>query len=412
MSIGDNGCGIPQENLEKIFDPFFTTKEVGKGTGQGLAIARSIVVEKHGGQIEVLSEVGKGTRFVLRLPIAGRPRVQRMSRILFVDDEQPVLDALRTRLHRMSGKWQMKFVDSGERALDELDRDPYDVIVTDMRMPGMDGAQLLQTASTRWPETIRIVLSGYAELQQTTRLVPVAHQYLSKPCESPVLENVIDRCVQLHELLRRPQLRASVGRIRKLPAMPRTYAKLQEALAAEDVNVHEIARIISADTTIAARMLQIVNSAFFRLARRITNVEQAVTYLGYSAVRNLVMCAEVFSLGRKRARAAAWTSSRCKRTRCASRPRRSRSNKTPLADDAMLAGLVHDIGYWMLIRNRPTISRNRSMSLRAKAFPCTRRRSRSSAPRTPRSEPICSACGACPTPSSRRSRTTHATAGR
>jgi PAS domain S-box-containing protein len=72
IAIGDNGCGIAPENLEKIFDPFFTTKEVGRGTGQGLAIARSIVVDKHGGDISVESNVGVGTRFVLRLPIAGR----------------------------------------------------------------------------------------------------------------------------------------------------------------------------------------------------------------------------------------------------------------------------------------------------------------------------------------------------
>jgi len=74
ITIEDNGCGIPAQNLEKIFDPFFTTKEVGKGTGQGLAIARSIVAEKHAGHIEVQSEMGRGTRFVIRLPIAGRQK--------------------------------------------------------------------------------------------------------------------------------------------------------------------------------------------------------------------------------------------------------------------------------------------------------------------------------------------------
>jgi signal transduction histidine kinase len=72
IRISDNGCGIPPENLSKVYDPFFTTKEVGRGTGQGLTITHSILVEKHGGDIGVQSEVGVGTEFVLRLPIAGR----------------------------------------------------------------------------------------------------------------------------------------------------------------------------------------------------------------------------------------------------------------------------------------------------------------------------------------------------
>jgi two-component system NtrC family sensor kinase len=75
IAITDNGCGIAQENIDKIFDPFFTTKEVGRGTGQGLAIARAIVVDKHGGQLDVTSEPGAGTRFTLKLPVAGRAKV-------------------------------------------------------------------------------------------------------------------------------------------------------------------------------------------------------------------------------------------------------------------------------------------------------------------------------------------------
>jgi signal transduction histidine kinase len=74
IAIGDNGCGIAAENIEKIFDPFFTTKEVGRGTGQGLSIARSIVVDRHGGAIEVRSEVGVGTQFLMRLPVHGNAR--------------------------------------------------------------------------------------------------------------------------------------------------------------------------------------------------------------------------------------------------------------------------------------------------------------------------------------------------
>jgi two-component system, NtrC family, sensor kinase len=76
IDFADNGCGIPAENLEKIFDPFFTTKEVGRGTGQGLAIARSIVIDRHCGSIDVRSTVGVGTHFILRLPIGGRASVK------------------------------------------------------------------------------------------------------------------------------------------------------------------------------------------------------------------------------------------------------------------------------------------------------------------------------------------------
>jgi signal transduction histidine kinase len=72
ICVRDNGCGVPEENLTKLYDPFFTTKEVGRGTGQGLAISHSIVVDKHGGEINVSSRVGVGTEFIVRLPIAGR----------------------------------------------------------------------------------------------------------------------------------------------------------------------------------------------------------------------------------------------------------------------------------------------------------------------------------------------------
>ena len=71
ISITDDGCGIPADILDKIFDPFFTTKEIGRGSGQGLAISRSVIVDKHRGRLDVATEVGEGTTFTIRLPIAG-----------------------------------------------------------------------------------------------------------------------------------------------------------------------------------------------------------------------------------------------------------------------------------------------------------------------------------------------------
>src|SRR5579864_9244509 len=218
-----------------------------------------------------------------------------VKRILFVDDEPPVLEGLRTRLHKLHTKWSMTFVDGGAVAVERMQENPYDVIVSDMRMPGMDGAKLLEIVSGRWPQTIRVVLSGYAELQQTIRLVPVAHQYLSKPCQPQQLENVIDRCLALHELLNQPGLRSLVGRIRGLPMLPRIYAALQGIVKDERVTLADVAQLVGSDSALAARVLQIVNSAFFRLARRISNIEQAVSYLGFQSIRNLAMSVEIFS---------------------------------------------------------------------------------------------------------------------
>ncbi len=114
-----------------------------------------------------------------------------MKSILFVDDERPVLEGLRVLLHGLKSKWTMRFVESGSLALEAMRERPYDVIVTDMRMPEMDGAKLLRRVSEEWPQTIRIVLSGYSEAELATALVPYAHQYLSKPCNPRKLESGI-----------------------------------------------------------------------------------------------------------------------------------------------------------------------------------------------------------------------------
>lgn len=274
-----------------------------------------------------------------------------MKRILFVDDETALLDGLRGRLRSLRARWQMVFVESGSRAITELEQQPFDVVISDMRMPGMDGAALLKVVAERWPQTIRIVLSGYSEDHQSARLLSVAHQYLSKPCEADEIENVIARCRELHAVLTDDKLRSVVGRIRQLPAMPATYAKLREAMAQPEVSVKEVAQIIYQDPPIAARVLQVVNSAFFRLARRITNIEQAVSYLGFTAIRNLVMSAEVFASWSTGSAPAGLEPERLQMRahRVAAAAQRLAGRGT-LADDALLAGLFHNIGYWVLLQ--------------------------------------------------------------
>lgn len=274
-----------------------------------------------------------------------------MKRVLFVDDDTALLDGLRSRLHGMRSQWDMVFIESGARAIAELELQPFDVIVTDMRMPIMDGAEFLTVVAERWPQIIRVVLSGYAEQDQTKRLLTVAHQYLSKPCDARHIENAITRSLQLHSVLQEPRLRAAVGRIRQLPAMPKTYSRLVEAMSGPDPSVKAITQLVVQDPAIAAKVLQIVNSSFFRLARQITKIEQAVAYLGFAAIRNIVLSVEIFSQWRNTKAPAAFQPSllQAQAQRVAA-VARSLAAKTDIEDDAMLVGLLHNIGYLVLVQ--------------------------------------------------------------
>jgi HD-like signal output (HDOD) protein len=277
-----------------------------------------------------------------------------MRHVLFVDDEPQVLEGLRLRLQPLAGKWHMTFVDSGADALSKFEQTPHDVIVSDIGMPGMDGAQLLHAISERWPATIRIAVSGVSDVDQKLRLLPLAHQYLSKPCRPEQLEDAVVRSLQLREELTHPSVQSIVGRIRQLPARPQVFARLQVAMARADTSARDVARIIAADSAITVRVLQIANSAFFRRARRISNIEQAVQYLGFQSVRNLVMCAEVFSRwpGRMRHAAVDLEDLQVHAQRTAA-VAHAITEGAQFSDDTVLAALLHDIGYWVLIQECP-----------------------------------------------------------
>lgn len=277
-----------------------------------------------------------------------------MKNILFVDDEVELLDSLRARLRKHRSDWNMIFVESGERAIKELEQQHIDLIVSDVRMPGMDGGQLLTVVKQRWPDIIRIVLSGYSEQAQVLRLTMLAQQYMAKPCNAQQLENTIERCFQLHSLLTSDKVRAIVGRVGKLPVMPKIFARLQEAIAQPNISMNTVSDIVSADAAIATKVLQIANSAFFRLSKPISGIKQAVTYLGIATLRNLVLSAEIFEQWKSPRDFPQFDAERLQThalmcaAACKSLTAPGQSN-----DDAWMLGLVHDIGYWVLVQESP-----------------------------------------------------------
>jgi HD-like signal output (HDOD) protein len=299
-----------------------------------------------------------------------------MKDILFVDDEPELLDSLRARLYKHRHEWNMKFVLSGADAIATLEQQRVDLIVSDVRMPGMDGGQLLSVVKQRWPTTVRIIVSGYSDPAQAVRLTSLAHQYIAKPCEGRELENIIERCFNLQDLLNQEPLRRMVGGVGKLPAMPKTYGRLQAALSQPSVTAAEVGDIVNADAAIAGKVLQITNSAFFRLRKPMVRIKDAVTYLGFATIRNLVLSAEIFSQ---------WNSPLSlpnvdpeqlqNHAQLAAAACKSLAGGRASPDDAWLAGLLHDIGYWILVQECPEelgraleLSRSRDLPL----FECER----------------------------------------
>src|SRR5262249_41387477 len=151
---------------------------------------------------------------------------------------------------------------------------------SDMRMAGMDGAELLQRVKDLHPGTARIVLSGHAEHEAAVRALAVAHRYLSKPCDAETLRVVIERALQLRALLSDEAVRRVIGRLDNLPSIPRAYQELMRATSDPKAGVADIGRIIEQDAAMSAKVLQIVNSAYFGLAQKMTSIQRAVVYLG------------------------------------------------------------------------------------------------------------------------------------
>jgi HD-like signal output (HDOD) protein len=215
-------------------------------------------------------------------------------RILFVDDEPMVLSGLQRSLRLMGSEWEMVFAPGGIEALAAMDQQTFDIIVTDMRMPGMDGAQLLEEVQKRSPQTLRMVLSGQSDRETILRSVNPAHQFISKPCEAEELKSRLIRAFALKDLLQNPGLRELVTKLDNLPSLPHVYLQLNQELRRPEPELHKIDELIGTDMAMTAKVLKLVNSAFFCLPCEISRASHAVKLLGLDTLRALILTAHVF----------------------------------------------------------------------------------------------------------------------
>jgi len=215
-------------------------------------------------------------------------------RILFVDDQPLITMGLQRMLRPMREEWDMAFVGSGAEALALMAEAPFDVVVTDARMPGMTGPQLLEEVMRLYPATVRLVLSGYADRDILAQCVGVAHQYITKPCDSQQLRSLIQNASQLSGQNLSEGVKRIIGSIEHLPSVPEVFLELTEALNQEDPNPQRLGDIMGKDMAMTAEILKIVNSAFFGLRRTISTPQEAIAYLGIETIKNLVLVNHLF----------------------------------------------------------------------------------------------------------------------
>ena len=278
-------------------------------------------------------------------------------RILFVDDETMLLDLYKLVFEDDKDRWEIAFAPGGSEALRAMQEAPVDVLVSDMRMPGMSGAELLKEVMARHPKTSRLIMSGYADSEQIAQCLCATHQFIAKPFEVSILRGTITRVCALDQLLLDEKLKSLVAQLRSLPSLPSLYFRIMEALASPDSTVEQIGGIIASDPSMTAKILQLVNSAFFGIARRISNPVEAVQFLGVGRIRSLVLSLHVFSCF-EQARPGNFSIERVWKHSMATgliaqKIARMQKAERNVVDESYVAGMLHDIGKVMLATSLP-----------------------------------------------------------
>ncbi|SCA62466.1 Uncharacterized protein SCG7109_AA_00520 [Chlamydiales bacterium SCGC AG-110-M15] len=215
-------------------------------------------------------------------------------KVLFVDDEPQILQGLKRTLHPMRSQWEIAFANSGKEALEQFANTSFDVIVSDIRMPEMDGTELLKIVKEKYPQTIRLALSGEMGKEFGYKVARIVNQCLSKPASADQIKAAINRASGMKKALQNDDIKERVSQMEHLPSLPDMYNKIKQIIESPSASMSDVADVISKDMAMTAKILQLANSAFFGIARKITSIKHAVTMLGLELIADLVLTVHLF----------------------------------------------------------------------------------------------------------------------
>jgi HD-like signal output (HDOD) protein/ActR/RegA family two-component response regulator len=284
------------------------------------------------------------------------PTPPSIRRILFVDDDPQLLAGLSKALRKHRDRWAMVFVDSGEAALAEVRRATFDVVVSDMRMPAMDGAELLALVRDEDPSTIRMILSGFSDRNAIVRALPVAHQFFNKPCHVSDLSAAIDRACELRTLFGQPALRAVIeaviAALGAVPPAPGVYHELAAMAGRAELSVETMTAVIQQDAGLHGRVLAAASAPAFGLDHPVRTIADAVGCLGENTVVGLALAAHAMALAGDGPIGELSVTALLHHSLAIAQTARTRlAGEASL--DAFIAGLVHDLGRLVIAIARP-----------------------------------------------------------
>lgn len=271
-----------------------------------------------------------------------------MWRILFVDDDARILDGLSRMLRSVRGEWEMVFAACPQQALQHCAAATFDVVISDERMPGMEGHELLGEVLRLYPGTTRIILSGQCGRDAAIKCVGVAHQFLSKPCDPDLLKSTVRRICRMHACCFHRDVVSALSSIQRLPSHDLAYAALAAEVASPSVSIDRLAAIIARDRALGAKVMQLVSSGFFGSPQRVVNAEHAARLLGVETIKALWDASLVFASSKESALSdelLGVANHRAVRiAKAAEAIVKSMTDDPMMASDAHLAGMLHDIG--------------------------------------------------------------------